>query len=138
MIDRTKIIVCDKCKNEFAYQSIHIKESSIEVLGKVLLLDYFTCPFCNAVYKVLFVEESKYRELVDDLVRIEMRIANQRGKGNPMLIDKLQNMAMAKRNRINVYIESMNKKYPGSFMVLATENNQMGEYVIYLPREYAE
>ena len=133
-----KIVCCDKCKKEFAYQSIQIKETSVEIAGDVLLLDYFTCPYCNSVYKVLFVEESKYRELVEDLMSMEKRIRRQKGKGNPMLIEKLQKMALIKQNRIKAYVESVSKKYPGSFIVLATENNQQGEHIMYLPREDAE
>ena len=133
-----KVVVCDGCKKEFAYQSIQIKETSVEIVGDVLLLDYFTCPYCNTVHKVLFVEEAKYRELVDDLVSMEKRIRRQQGKGNPMLIEKLQKMALVKKNRIKTYVVSVSKKYPGSFVVLATENNQQGEHIMYLPREGAE
>lgn len=133
-----KIVCCDKCKKEFAYQSIQIKETSVEIAGDVLFLDYFTCPYCNSVYKVLLVEESKYRELVEDLMSMEKRIRRQKGKGNPMLIEKLQKMALIKQNRIKAYVESVSKKYPGSFIVLATENNQQGEHIMYLPREDAE
>lgn len=135
-----KNVCCDKCQKEFAYQSIQIKETSVEVAGDVLLLDYFTCPFCNTVYKVLFVEEARYRELVDDLISVKKRIHHLQGKGNPMLMlmQKLQNMALIKQNRIKAYVESVSKKYPGSFVVLATENNQQGEHILYLPREDAE
>lgn len=133
-----KIVCCDKCKKEFAYQSIQIKETSVEIAGDVLLLDYFTCPYCNSVYKVLFVEESKYRELVEDLMSMEKRIRRQKGKGNPMLIEKLQKMALVKKNRIKDYVDGISKKYPGSFVLLATENNQQGEHIMYLPREDAE
>lgn len=133
-----KIVACDKCKKEFAYQSIQIKETSVEIEGDVLLLDYFTCPFCNSAYKVLLVEESKYRELVDDLMSMEKRIRCQHRKSNPMLVEKLQKMALIKQNRIKAYVESVSRKYPGSFIVLATENNQQGEHIMYLPREGAE
>lgn len=132
-----KVVVCDKCKREFEYRSIQIKETSVEIAGDVLLLDYFTCPYCNSVYKVLFVEESKYRELVEDLMSMEKRIRRQKGKGNPMLIEKLQKMALVKKNRIEDYVNGISKKYPGSFAV-ATENNQQGEHIVYLPREDAE
>lgn len=132
-----KIVCCDKCKKEFTYQSIQIKETSVEIAGDVLLLDYFICPYCNSVYKVLFVEESKYRELVEDLMLMEKRIRRQKGKGNPMLTEKLQKMALVKKNRIEDYVNGISKKYPGSFAV-ATENNQQGEHIAYLPREDAE
>lgn len=131
-MDNHKIVYCDKCGKEFEYQSIQIKECSVEVEGNVLLLDYFTCPFCNTVYKVLFVEETKYRELVDDLLLVQKRIYRQKGKGNPMLLEKLQNIAAKKQMRIRTYVNGISKQYPGSFM-LATENNQDGQQIIYLP-----
>lgn len=137
MMASEKIVYCDECKKEFAYQSIQIKETSVEIAGDVLLLDYYTCPFCNAVYKVLFVEEVKYRELLDDYISTEKRIRRQQGKDNPMPLQKLQKMAFRKRGRIRAYVEGVSKKYPGSF-VLATENNQQGEHIMYLPREGAE
>lgn len=133
-----KIIVCDKCKKEFEYGSIQIKETSVEIAGDVLLLDYFTCPFCSAVYKVLLVEETKYRELVDDLISVKERIRRQQGKSNLMLAIKLQKMASIKQERIKTYVNNISKKYPGSFVMLATENNQQGEQIMYLPREGVE
>lgn len=129
------VIECDQCKKEFLIQSVEIKETSVEIEGKSLLLDYFVCPHCRAVYKVLLVEEAKYRELVDDLMAMEKRIRRRYGKKNVMLAQKLQSMALVKQNRIKAYVESVSKKYPGSFVVLATENNQQREQVKYLPRE---
>lgn len=128
--DQTKIIYCDECKREFEYRSIQIKETSVEIDGNVLLLDYFTCPFCNAVYKVLLVEEAKYRELVDDLVSVQKRIRRQNGKGNLMLMQKLQDMVQKKQERIKAYVDGISNQYPGSF-ILATKNNQNGEQIIY-------
>lgn len=133
-----KVIWCNECKKEFLYQSIQIKKTSVEIADKVLLLDYFTCPFCNTVYKILLVEEARYRELVDDIVLIQRRICQQKERGNLMLMQKLQNMALKKQKRIKNYVDSIGKKYPGSFVLLATENNQQREHVIYLPREDAE
>lgn len=132
-----KSIQCDVCGKSFSYRSIKIKESSVEIAEEVFTLDYFTCPHCNAVYKVLLVDKVKYRELVDDYVLIQARINRQQGKGNPELVQKLQSMANKKQQRLKAYVQGMNEKYPGSF-VLATENNQQREQILYLPREGAE
>lgn len=127
-----KIIYCDECKKEFALRSIQIKKTSVEVAGNVLMLEYFTCPFCHTVYKVLLVEETKYQELMYDLKAIQKRIRRQRNKGNLMLVENLYNMAQRKQERIKTYVDSISRKYPGSFM-LATKNNQQEEHVVYLP-----
>lgn len=126
-----KIIVCDECSAEFLVKSVKIEECSVEIGGERLLLDYFTCPKCNQIYKVLLVEEQKYRELVDDLLSTEKRIRRLKGKGNEQMLARLQNMALTKKKRIQSYVGVMNEKYSGTFTFTASENNQ--KEITYLP-----
>lgn len=126
-----KVIVCDKCSAEFLMKSVQIQECSVEIGGEKLLLDYFTCPECNQIYKVLLVEEQKYRELVDDLLSIKKRIRKWKGKGSVQMLKQLQNMAQIKEDRIQSYVEQMNIKYGGTFTFKASENNQ--KEIVYLP-----
>lgn len=132
-----KVIVCDQCKHEFLIGSVGIKECSVEIEGKELLLDYFMCPSCKTVYKVLFVEEQEYRRLVDDLVSTQHRIQKMYGKQKTMqnvqLIKNLQSMANRKSERLKKYVEGMNAKYSGSFTYIATENNNEDGTIIYRP-----
>lgn len=130
-------IYCDECKRDFVLRSIDIKECLVEIEGNVLLLKYFVCPHCHAVYKVLLVEEAKYQELMNDLDALRKRIHRLHGKGNLMLMQKLHSMLLQKQERIKRYCVSVYKKYPGSFM-LATVNKQQEEHIIYLPRDNAE
>lgn len=126
-----KIIVCDKCSAEFLVKSVTINECSVEIGGVELLLKYFTCPKCNEIYKVLLVEEQRYKELVDDLMSVEKRMRRLKGKGNVYLLDQLQKMALIKKARIQRYVQSMNAKYGGTFTFKASENNQ--KEIVYLP-----
>lgn len=126
-----KVIVCDKCSAEFLMKSVQIQECSVEVGGEKLLLDYFTCPECNEIYKVLMVEEQKYRELVDDLLSTEKRIRKWKGKGSVQMLEQLQKMALRKKNRVQSYVKAMNTKYSGTFTFKASENNQ--KEIVYLP-----
>lgn len=126
------IITCDKCNTDFLVSSVKIEERSVEINGTVLLLNYFTCPSCKIVYRVLLVDEVHYRELVDDLVSTKKRIRRLQGKGNAFQLGSLQKMAARKAERIQQYVQSMNKKYPGTFTLLASENNQQDE-IKYLP-----
>lgn len=126
------IITCDKCNTDFLVSSVKIEERSVEINGTVLLLNYFTCPSCKAVYRVLLVDEVHYRELVDDLVSTKKRIRRLQGKGNAFQLGSLQKMAARKAERIQQYVQSMNKKYPGTFTLLASKNNQQDE-IKYLP-----
>lgn len=126
-----KVIVCDKCSAEFLMKSVQIQECSVEIGGEKLLLDYFTCPECNQIYKVLLVEEQKYRELVDNVLSIEKRIRKWKSKGNVQMLEQLQNMALTKKKRIRSYVEAMNTKYGGTFTFKASENNR--KEIVYLP-----
>lgn len=126
-----KVIVCDMCSTEFFMKSVAIEECSVEIGGDRLLLNYFSCPECNEIYKVLLVEEQKYRELVDDLLSTEKRIRKWKGKVNVQMLDQLQKMALRKKSRIRSYIEAMNAKYGGTFTFKSSENNQ--KEIVYLP-----
>lgn len=126
-----KVIVCDKCGAEFFIKSVTIEECSVEICGDKLLLDYFVCPKCNQIYKVLLVEEQRYRELVDDLTQTIKRIRRYKGKGNVQMLNQLQKMAFRKQGRIQSYVEMMDNKYIGTFTFVASENNQ--KEIIYLP-----
>lgn len=125
-------IICDCCKNEFLCGSTNIGWEEVVIGGKALSLTYFVCPYCNTVYRVLLVEEKKYRELVNDIVKTRDRIKNQQGKGNPALLENLQNALEKKKKRIRRYVDIINRRYPGTF-ILASENNQ--SKIVYLPRE---
>lgn len=124
-----KIIVCDECSAEFLMTSVKIEECSVRVGDKELLLDYFVCPKCNKIYKVLFVEEQRYRELIDDLLETEKRIRKLKGRGNVQLLSTLQRMALTKKQRVQTYVNGMNNKYPGTF----TFSSVNKEEIIYLP-----
>lgn len=130
----SRIIYCDKCKKEFEYRSIDIKECSVEINRDKLLLRYFVCPFCRTIYKIFLVNDTKYAQLVDNLKQVEARIKRARSNHNSLIISKLVMMSLTKRARIEQYIDSMDKKYPGSFTIAATENNCMDESIVYLPR----
>lgn len=126
-----KVIVCDKCSAEFLMKSVQIQECSVKISGEKLLLDYFTCPECNKIYKVILVEEQKYRELVDDLLSTEKRIRKWKGKGNVQMLEQLQKMTLRKKNRVQSYVKAINTKYSGTFTFKASENNQ--KEIVYLP-----
>lgn len=126
-----KTIVCDKCSAEFLMKSVTIEKCSVEIGGEKLLLEYFVCPKCNEIYKVLLVEEQKYNELVEDLQSTMKRMRRQQGKGNVYLLDQLQKMALRKKAKIQSYVKAMNAKYRGTFTFKASENNQ--KEIVYLP-----
>lgn len=126
-----KVIICDKCMSEFLVESVKIDKCSVEIDGKMFLLNYFTCPKCNSIYRVLLVEEQKFNELLEDVMIIKNRIRKCKGNGNVRLHKQLQNMSVKKKNRICRYVESVNSKYSGAFTFKSSENNK--KEIIYLP-----
>lgn len=138
MIDMYKIssciVVCDKCSAEFLVESVNIEECHVVVDGNVFFLKYFMCPECGQVYKVFFVEEKKYNEMAEDLRLTEKRMRRLKGKENYMLLDRLQKMAMVKKNKIRRYVEFMNEKYRGTFTFASSENNQ--KEIVYVPWQH--
>lgn len=125
MID---FVYCDKCGVGFVVQ---IKKTQILIGAKVLLLEYFACPSCGKVYKILLVDERKYMELVDDSNKIVKRIEKLQGKKDYMLLDKLQKMEEIKKMRIKRYVSNMFRKYAGFFIC---EKDQDGERIIYISK----
>lgn len=131
--DNDCVMVCDKCNAEFPIASVNINECSVEVDGKSLLLTYFVCPECEAIYKVLFVDENTYRKLLYDFLGVKKRIHKLQGKGNPQLIERLQEVAQVKMNRTKEYVIKMNKQYSGTFTFEASVNNPEEKVVKYVP-----
>lgn len=127
----TEIVYCDKCKKEFEYRSINIDETSVDVGDKALLLNYFACPFCGVIYKVLIVDKEKYWELLNDYNSIIDRISQQRGKCNPMHLQRLTENALQKKKRLKRYVDSMNRKYNGEFVMLS--EGEGNKRIIYIP-----
>lgn len=119
-----KVIVCDKCSAEFFVKSVKIEKCSVEMNGKTLFLNYFVCPKCNQIYKVLLVEEQKYYELINDLLLIEKRMQKLNGKLNVQMLERLQKIAQIKKDKIKSYVNKMNHKYDGTFTFATSKNNQ--------------
>lgn len=87
-------------------------------------LTYYMCPVCGTVYKILLVDGKKYRDLITDYVNTRKRIERQRGKENEQLLQQLVSMAHIKQRRIREYVKAVNKKFPGTFQLVTSENNE--------------
>lgn len=135
MYSSTKIasesVICDECKSVFLYGSINIDKCYVDCNGTMLHLTYYMCPVCGAVYKILLVDGKKYRDLIADYVNTRKRIERQRGKENEQLLQQLVSMAHIKQRRIREYVKEVNKKFPGTFQLVASENNE--PVMIYVP-----
>lgn len=127
-------IYCDKCAKKSFVWSINIDQSSVEVDGHELMVQYFMCPNCGAFYRILIVEENKYRDMVDDLKKIQKRIKKV-SRSNPILATKLQGAETIKQNRIKSYVKMMDSKYPIDHFTVFKNPEGDKFKIVYLPRE---
>lgn len=125
-------IICDSCKKEFSLGSVDINEATIKIKNQVIKLDYFTCPKCNKIYRVM-LKDKRYDVLRADLEKTKMRIRKNNGSGNEEYARLLNSMVIKKHNRLKNHIENLHKKFPGTFTFVTSENNHEEKIIKYLP-----
>lgn len=127
-----KIIICEDCKQEFSLDSVKIDEATINLSKQAITLVYFTCPKCNKIYRIMLKDE-RYEALKEDLEKTKLRIRKNNGSGNEEFARMLNSMVIKKHNRLRNHIENLNKKFPGTFTFVASENNHEDKIIKYLP-----
>lgn len=125
-------IYCDDCKQEFFVNSVNIDETAITLNGQALTLVYFVCPRCNKIYRIL-LKDKQYDELKEDLEKTKARIRKQCGSGNEELARTLNSMVVKKHERLKNHLNALDRKYPGTFTFVTSENNNEGKIIKYLP-----
>ena len=125
-------VYCDECKHEFSMKSVNIKETAVDLGRQALTLVYFTCPKCNKIYRIT-LKDNIYNELKFDIEKTKSRIRKIYGSGNEEFASTLNVMVMKKLKRLNNHVDNLNKKYPGTFTFVASENNHEDKIIKYLP-----
>lgn len=126
------MLICDDCKEEFSLGSVTIDEATIKFKNQVLKLDYFTCPKCNKIYRIM-LRDKRYETLREDLEKTKLRIRKNNGSGNEEFARLLNSMVIKKHNRLKNHVENLHKKFPGTFTFVASENNHEDKIIKYLP-----
>ena len=132
MNEMKHMIICDKCKNEFFLESVNIKNAEVKINNQQLTLIYFTCPKCNKIYRVSLAD-TRYFELREDLEKIKKRIRKNHGSNNEEMHRTLNQMVNIKLERLRSHTDKLNKKFPGTFTLVVSENNHKEKYIKYLP-----
>lgn len=132
MSQEKAIIVCDECKYEFYLDAVGIREDIVELNGVPVTLVYFVCPKCNKIYRIS-IRDRRYYELVEDLEKIKKRIRRNHGSNNQEMARMLNSMVFKKKQRLEEYIDKVNKMFPGTFTFVASENNHKEQTIKYLP-----
>ena len=129
---KVNVIYCDDCKHEFSLNAVDIKEAIINVKGQELFLVYFACPECNRIYKIT-LKDAKTKELEEDLENTKKRIQKNNGSGKIEFAKTLNSMVIKKHERLKNHLTQLEKKFPGTFTFVTSENNNEEKIIKYLP-----
>ena len=132
MSQEKAIIVCDECKYEFYLDAVGIHGAIVELNGVPVTLVYFACPKCNKIYRIS-IQDRRYYELVEDLEKTKKRIRRNNGNNNQERARMLNSMVFKKKQRLEEYVDKVNKMFPGTFTFVASENNHKEQTIKYLP-----
>ena len=136
MSQEKAIIVCDECKHEFYLDAVGIHEAIVELNGVPVTLVYFACPKCNKIYRIsirISIQDRRYYELVEDLEKTKKRIRRNHGSNNQEMARMLNSMVFRKKQRLEEYVDKVNKMFSGTFTFVASENNHKEQTIKYLP-----
>lgn len=131
IIEKTRV-VCDECKHEFFLESVNIENAEVKINNQQLTLIYFTCPKCNKLYRVSLTD-ARYFELREDLEKTKNRIRRNHGSNNEEMHRMLNQMVSRKLERLRSHTDKLNKKFPGTFTLVVSENNHQEKSIKYLP-----
>lgn len=131
IIEKTRV-VCDECKHEFFLESVNIENAEVKINNQQLTLIYFTCPKCNKLYRVSLTD-ARYFELREDLEKTKKRIRRNHGSNNEEMHRMLNQMVNRKLERLRSHTDKLNKKFPGTFTLVVSENNHQEKSIKYLP-----
>lgn len=123
---------CDDCKYELSMKSVNIEEAIIDLGRQALTLVYFACPKCNKIYRIMLKDE-QYETLKFDLETTKSRMRKAYDSGNEEFARTLNSMVMKKHQRLSNHVDNLNKKYPGTFTFVTSENNNEDKIIKYLP-----
>lgn len=125
-------VKCDECEYEFILEAVGIHEAIVELNGVPVTLVYFACPKCNKIYRIS-IQDRRYYELVEDLEKTKKRIRRNHGSNNQEMARMLNSMVFKKKQRLEEYVDKVNKMFPGTFTFVASENNHEEQTIKYLP-----
>lgn len=125
-------IKCDECEHEFFLNNLNIENAEVKINDQQLTLIYFTCPKCNKIYRVSLCD-TRYFELKEDLEKTKKRIRRNHGSNNDEMARMLNNMVNKKLERLRNHTDKLNKKFPGTFTFVVSENNHEDKTIKYLP-----
>lgn len=113
-------MICDKCKHEFLCSPIDIKVTNVQIKNQDLLLKYFLCPSCDALYSVflmkfkdmhLFQETNSYlaeykKSYTTKNLRVDLRLEH---------IERAREKYKESWSKLASAIHNAKKEFPGFF-----------------------
>lgn len=129
---RNATVRCDECNHEFSLNAVKIEQAEVKINDQQLTLIFFTCPKCNKLYRVSLADAC-YFELREDLENTKKRIRRNHGSNNEEMASMLNQMVNKKLERLRNHTDKLNKKFPGTFTFVVSENNHEEKSIKYLP-----
>lgn len=121
-------IKCDNCEHKFFLDAEGINDTDIIIDGQEYELQYFVCPKCDKLYRVL-LKDSNYYNLVEELADAKTRIRRSWGKLGQQMQQVLNEVAMKKQARLKAYSIKLNQKFSGVFEFTTPETGE--RHIIY-------
>lgn len=115
-------VKCDECEYEFILDAMGIHEAIVQLNGVPVTLVYFACPKCNKIYRIS-IQDKRYYELVEDLEKTKKKIRKNHGNNNQEMARMLNSMVFKKKQRLEEYVDKVNKMFPSTFTFVTSENN---------------
>lgn len=125
-------VVCDECKHEFFLNAVDIESAEVKSNDQRLVLTYFKCPKCNKIYRVLLADTC-YFELKEDVEKTKEKIQKIFGSNDAEKARVLNQMVNRKLQRLRNHVDKLNAMFPGSFVLVTSENNCKKKIIKYLP-----
>ena len=112
-------MICDKCKHEFFCSPVDIKFTNVKIKNQELLLKYFVCPNCNALYPIFLIGYkdmelfqktnvylSEYKNICNANLRSDLKLE---------LIEKAKKKYKESRDKLSSAILDIRKNFSGFF-----------------------
>lgn len=122
--NKIKVSTCDDCKKDFLVNSIDIKKDIIYIRDWDVELEfqYFVCPHCGKVYKILMLDKTA-KMLQNDFSVYSNRIKRAVNTGKTIPEAKTKALSR-KRDRFEKYLAKLEEHYKDiDFTVYLNKNN---------------
>ena len=122
-------VKCSYCDKDFLLMAV--KNIKVKVFEKEMELQYFVCPHCKEVHRVC-LKDHGYDVLKNDLDNAARRYnisINNPTKFSVSEMERRLKIVENKKKHLAKHVEVTNMRYPGTFTLVASENNNEDQLI---------